>query len=321
MRIATAAPTAAPPAAAGPALLAAPGAEAALRGIALVALGYAIISTADAAVKWALPEVGVAMAMLWRGAVGAACIAALARGRGLVPVNRRLLAWRGLLHCCVSAAFYWAWVRAVPLADSYAVAAVAPLLMTLLAIPMLGERVGWRRWTSLGVGFLGVLVMLQPGGDLWRFETPVLLAAVAVMAVTRIWTRVLARTDAPAAIAFWLMVAHVPAGLLLLPAFPPAVPVPSAGAMAALALFGAVNAAAHLLFARGFALAPVAALAPYEYTPLLWGGLLGLLIWGDVPGWTTLAGAAVVIAAGLYNLHRERARRRRERAEAAAGTG
>ncbi len=290
----------------------------AMRGLVLVALGFAVISTADAAVKWVLPEIGPAAAMVWRGLIGAAMVALLARGRGLMPVRRGLIAARSLLHTGISALWYLAWALGVGLAGSYAVASVAPLLMTLLAIPMLGEVVGWRRWLSTGVGFLGVLVMLQPGGELWRWESAMLLVATIAMAVTRIWTRVLARTDTPAAIAFWLMAAHVPAGLILLP-------VPGMGAPAgsdtillpaswdgALALlwFGVANGIAHLLFARAFALAPVGALAPFEYTPLLWGTLLGFLLWAEVPAWTTLAGAAVVIAAGLYNLHRERLRRR-----------
>ena len=78
----------------------------------------------------------------------------------------------------------------------------------------------------------------------------------------------------------------------------------------------AVNAGAHILFGRAFALAPVAVLAPYEYTPLLWGAVLGFLIWAEVPSWTTLAGAAIVVVAGIYNLHRERMRRRMERERA-----
>lgn len=204
------------------------------------------------------------------------------------------------------------------LVDSYAIASAAPLLMTILAIPILGEQVGWRRWTSTAVGFLGVLVMLQPSGDLWRFETPFLLVAVVAMAVTRIWTRVLSATDGPAAIAFWLMVAHIPSGLVLLPVFPPATVTFGAGLVIALLFFGVANAIAHILFARAFALAPVSALAPYEYSPLLLGGVLGFLIWAEVPAWTTLAGAVVVIAAGLYNLHRERVRRAAERRN---GTG
>jgi drug/metabolite transporter (DMT)-like permease len=78
------------------------------------------------------------------------------------------------------------WLSGFGLADSYAVAAASPLLMTLLAIPMLGEKVGWRRWTSCLFGFGGVLFMLQPGGELWRWEAGLLLVGVCAMAVSRI---------------------------------------------------------------------------------------------------------------------------------------
>jgi drug/metabolite transporter (DMT)-like permease len=281
-----------------------------LRGIALISAGYAVVSAADAAVKWALPEVGVALAMVWRGVFGMIVIAISARGRGLMPRRIPLLALRSVLHCGVTVAFYLAWFNGMGLADSYALNAVAPLIMTVLAIPLLGETVGWRRMLGILVGFCGVLIMLQPGGDLWRWEAAMLLSATCVLALTRIWTRVLASSDTPQAIAFWLLFTHVPVGLLLLPVFPPVAGlVPDASVAVALGFLGLANGMAHFLFARAFAIAPVSALAPYEYTTLLWGGLLGLVIWGEVPSWLTLAGAALVIAAGLYNIHRERVRR------------
>ena len=293
-----------------------------LRGIGTIAIGYAVISAADAAVKWALPEVGVAVAMIWRGVFGMVSIALLARGMGLMPRRLPLLTLRSVLHCLVTAGFYLVWFNGVPLADTYALTAAAPLMMTLLAIPMLGERVGWRRMASTGLGFAGVLVMLQPGGDLWRWEAALLLACAATLAVTRIWTRVLASTDTPQAIAFWLLFAHVPMGLLMLPAFPAVGPLlPGWDVASALAFLGLANGCAHFLFARAFAIAPVSALAPYEYTTLLWGGLLGFAIWAEVPSWTTLSGAALVIAAGLYNLHRERVRRVQEVAIAPGARG
>lgn len=293
------------------------GAEA-VHGILLIIAAYIVITGADVAVKWALPEVGVGLAMVSRGVVGTLAVAIIVRGRGLFPNNRRLLASRSLLHCSVSAVWYWAWERSMPLADSYAIACAAPLLMTVLAIPMLGEKVGWRRWTSTLVGCAGVLFMLQPAGDLWRVETPFLLVAVVIMAITRIWMRVLSATDGPAAIAFWLLAAHIPVGLLLMATVaPPPAAIPSYGVIAALIAFGIANAVAHLLFSRAFALAPVSTLAPFEYTPLLWGAVLGFLIWVEVPAWTTLGGAAIVIVAGLYNLHRERVRRAMEAGQAA----
>ena len=285
-----------------------------VRGIAMILAAYVVVTGADVAVKWALPEVGVSLAMLVRGVVGAAAVAIIVGGRGLYPNNKRLLASRSILHCCVSATWYWAWQRSMPLADSYAIACAAPLLMTVLAIPMLGEKVGWRRWTSTMVGCAGVLFMLQPSGDLWRVETPMLLGAVVIMAVTRIWTRVLSATDGAASVAFWLMAAHVPMGLLFgATLFPFPDQVPGMAVLAALLVFGVANAVAHLLFSRAFALAPVSTLAPFEYTPLIWGSVFVFMIWAEVPAWTTLGGAAIVIAAGLYNLHRERVRRAMER--------
>lgn len=301
--------------------------EEAVQGLLLAALGYAVVSCADAAVKWVLPEIGPAAAMLWRGVVSALVIVLVVRGRGLGVGRWGLLAARSLLNCAVTAAWFLAWMLGVGLADSYAVAATCPLLMTLLAIPLLGERVGWRRWLSTGVGFLGVLVMLQPGGDLWRWETALLLVATAGMALARIWTRLLTATETPQAIAFWHMAAHLPVGLALMavPALAPpggqgfAGVLPGWAGTLAILGFGVSTALAHLLLVRAFGLAPVSAIAPFEYSPLLWGVILGFLLWAEVPAWTTLAGATVVIGAGLYNLHRERVRRAQERAAARDG--
>ncbi len=290
-----------------------------MRGIGLIALGFLIVTVADAAVKWVLPEIGIALAMVLRGTIGAAAVLALSGGIRVRPVNRRLLATRSLLHCAVTVTFYLAWARGMPLGDSYAVAAVAPLAMTILAIPLLGETVGWRRWVATLVGFLGVLVMVRPGGDLWRWEAAVLLGGVGFMAVTRIWTRVLSRTDRPATIAFWLMIAHIPFGLALLPVFPP-LAWPSASGWVAILVLGFGNGSAHFLFARAFALAPVGLLAPFEYSALVTGTLVGLVLWGDVPAWTTALGAAIVVSAGLYNLYRARVRAREAAAASPAPT-
>jgi drug/metabolite transporter (DMT)-like permease len=292
--------------------------EEALRGVGLIALGFLIVTVSDAAVKWVLPEIGVAMAMILRGVLGSVTVLVLAGGFRVRAVNRRLVAVRSVLHCAVTVTFYLAWSRGMPLGDSYAVSAVAPLAMTVLAIPLLGETVGWRRWLSTGAGFLGVLVMVRPGGDLWRWEAAVLLGGVVFMAVTRIWTRVLARTDRPATVAFWLMVAHIPFGLAVLPVFP-APGWPSAGGWVAIVMLGLGNGAAHFLFSRAYALAPVGLLAPFEYSTLVMGTGVGVLVWGDVPAWTTALGAVIVVVAGLYNLHRARVRARESRAAAARG--
>jgi drug/metabolite transporter (DMT)-like permease len=289
-----------------------------IRGIALVVLANLIWTLGDATAKWALPTVGVADAMLWRGLFGAVTVLAVTSGGGaiglrrLMPVRWHLVLWRSVLSSFVSVTWYFSWLS-MSLADTYAVGFTAPLMMTVLAVPMLGERIRWRRALSTLVGFGGVLIMLRPGGDLWTPVVVLLLSGTAVMALTRIMTRQLTTTETPQCQAFWLLICHTLTGLVLLPSFPIMGPVGPL-VWAALALLGLTSGLAHCVFARGYALGPVSALAPYEYTILPWGVAAGFLMFGDVPSWNTLVGAAVVAAAGIYNVYRERVRRAEERA-------
>jgi len=292
----------------------------AVRGIALVNIAYFALTLGDVGGKYALLSMGVAELMIWRGVFGGATILTLAaaqrtgpRWRMIVPVRWAMVFARALLSCFVSMTWFAAW-QSMSLADTYAIGFTAPLLMTLLAIPLLGEKIRWRRMASTIVGFAGVLVMLRPDGDLWQPAVPLLLVGTVGMALTRIMTRLLAATETPACQAFWITLSHIPFGLLIIPLYPSAHPFALAAVGAALFL-GVINGMGHWVFARGYALAPVSALAPYEYTMLLWGGAFGFLIFASVPAWSTLLGAAIVAASGLYNLHRERMRRRLAMAE------
>ena len=283
----------------------------AVRGILIVAVAYVFMTMADVAGKWALLPAGLATVMLGRGISGSLTVAGLALFEGdwrrLKPVRWRLVAFRSVLHSAVSISWYMAW-QVIPLADAYALGFTAPLLMTLLAVPMLGEKIRWRRALSTAVGFLGVLLMVRPGGALWRPELLILVPGILGTSVSRIMTRVLSPTETAECMTFWLMLAHVPAGLLLLRfGFPSSGPL-AMDVLVALALLGFLNGLAHWMMARAYALAPVAALAPYEYTMLIWGGIAGFLVFSEVPAPSTMAGAAVVASAGLYNLHRERVR-------------
>lgn len=282
-----------------------------VRAIVLVAFAYVIMTMGDVAAKWALVPAGIGAVMIGRGAAGSVMALGVTLAerdlRQLVPVRWGMVLLRSALHAVVSLSWYIAWLF-VSLADSYAIGFTAPLVMTLLAIPMLGERIRWRRALSTAVGFGGVLLMVRPGSTLWQPELLVLVPGILGMAVSRIMARTLSTTETPECLTFWLMLGHVPAGLVLLHWFP--VPGPLEwGTLAALALLGLLNGGGHVLLARAYARAPVSALAPYEYTPLLWGGLLGWLFFNELPGLSSIAGAGVVAAAGLYNLHRERVRR------------
>jgi drug/metabolite transporter (DMT)-like permease len=289
-----------------------------VRGILLAVLANLIWTLGDATAKWTIPTAGVAGAMLWRGVFGMATVLAVTvrrPGEGwrrLVPVRWGLVLARSALSSFVSVTWYLSW-RSMSLADTYAVGFTAPLIMTVMAIPMLGERIRWRRALSTLAGFGGVLIMLRPGGDLWTPAVALLLAGTVVMSLTRIMTRQLTVTETPECQAFWLLVCHAVTGFLMLPAFPVLGHIGPA-AWLALAFLGLSSGLAHCVYARAYALAPVSALAPYEYTVLPWGVAAGFLMFGDLPSWNTLAGAAVVAAAGTYNVYRERVRRAEERA-------
>ena len=284
----------------------------AVRAIGIAAGAYAVITLGDAAGKWALLPAGLAAVMIGRGLSGSLTLLALALIEGdwhrLLPVRWGMVLLRSVMHAATSFAWYLAWLSA-SLADTYALGFTAPLIMTLLAVPMLGERIRWRRALSTLVGFAGVLVMVRPGRSLWRPALLVLVPGILGMAMSRIMARTLSTTETPECLTFWLMLVHIPAGLaLLLLGQGPGAPL-GAATLLALALLGLFNGTGHWLLARAYALAPVSVLAPYEYTPLIWASLFGYLVFADLPNQSTLAGAAVVAAAGLYNLHRERVRR------------
>jgi len=285
-----------------------------VHGILLVALSYLILTVGDTAAKWAILASGVAWAMVWRGVFGAIAVgtftvstqgpAGLARFR---PVRWKTVALRSGLSSFTTITWYLSW-RHMQLAETYALGFTAPLIMTLLAVPFLGERIRWRRILSTLAGFAGVLVMVRPGGVPFNPATVWLMAGIVAMAVTRIMARHLSRTETPECQAFWLMISHGLSGLVMLLV----TPLTNYGddtVWAALLFLGVSSGLAHCIFTRAYGLAPVSALAPYEYTMLLWGGVAGFVVFGEVPSWTTLTGAAIVALAGLYNLHRERVRR------------
>lgn len=285
-----------------------------LRGILFVNIAYLAMTLGDVAGKYALFSIGVAELMLWRGVFGSSAIITLAtaqRGRlgwrMVIPVRWAMVLGRGILSCFVSMTWFAAWTS-MSLADTYAIGFTAPLIMTLIAIPVLGEKIHWQRLVATVVGFGGVLVMLHPDGDLWQPAVPLLLLGIVGMAYSRIMTRQLAATETAACQAFWITVIHIPFGLLIWPIFP-SLGTFNIWALLAAGFLGVINSMGHWIFARGYALAPVSALAPYEYTMLLWGGVLGYLIWGDVPAWATLIGAVIIVAAGLYTLRYEHRRR------------
>ena len=179
-----------------------------------------------------------------------------------------------------------------------------PLLVALLAGPMLGEWVGPRRLIAIFAGFTGVLLVVRPGTAGFHPAMLLVMAAVVFYALYGIFTRILARHDSSNTT---LVFSALPAALLMTPALPWFWVWPQTGmqwtVLAATGLFGLIG---HLLLIRAHRHAPAAVLAPFVYGEIIWMVALGYLVFGDVPGLWTLAGGSIVVASGLYLWYRER---------------
>ena len=220
----------------------------------------------------------------------------------LLRVRWPLHLLRGALGIAMMASFVFA-LRSLPLSTAYAIFFIAPLLITALSVPVLGERVGPRRWTAIMIGLVGVLVVLRPTGEgiLTWAGLAVLLAATGY-SISAITVRVLARTDSTQAMMVWLLaLMALGAGALALPQWTP-IRSEDLWLIAGIGIGGALG---QYAITEAFRLGEASLIAPLEYTALLWGVLLDLSLWGVLPDTVTWIGAGIIIASGLYLLRRE----------------
>ncbi|MFD0724338.1 DMT family transporter [Lysobacter brunescens] len=225
---------------------------------------------------------------------------------GVTPLFRvrwPLHLFRGVMGVLMMATFVSA-LRTLPLSTAYTIFFVAPLLITALSVPVLGEKVGPRRWTAIAVGFAGVMVVLRPSGEgVLTFAGLAVLLSALGYAVSAITVRVLARTDSTQSMVVWLMTSiALGAGVL---AWPDWVPV-AGGHGWLIAGIGLSGALAQYCVTEAFRQGEASSIAPLEYTALLWGVMLDFSLWGVLPDGMTWVGAAIIVLSGLYLLHRER---------------
>jgi drug/metabolite transporter (DMT)-like permease len=224
--------------------------------------------------------------------------------RELRPVRWGLHLGRGVLALIMLSGFIYA-VSQLSLADAYAIFFVAPLFVTALSVPMLGEHVDWRRWLAISAGLCGVLWMLQPGATRLSLLGAIgALVAAAAYAGSAITARMLTRTDSTASMVFWFLVLlTVFAGLLALPDWVPL----RREHWLWLALLGLLGAFGQHFITEAFRYAPASVVAPFEYTAMLWAVALDWLFWSALPSARMWTGGMLVIASGLYLIWRERA--------------
>ena len=192
----------------------------------------------------------------------------------------------------------------LPLADTHAIAGIAPILVTLLAVFFLGERVGKRRWLAVVAGFSGLLIILRPGISAFDPAAIIPIIGAVLWAVYQILVRKVSADNASTSVIYMALIGLIFSGL-----FAPLDWVrPDLIGWLLLILLGLMASCAHFLLIKAFQFAPAAILQPFHYTILVWAVVFGYLVFGDFPDVWTFVGGAIIIGSGIYVFYRERYR-------------
>ncbi len=283
-----------------------------LLGIGLMTLGFMCFSLADTIAKlltqdfqpfqiaW-FRQLGLLAGGLWFLAT---------KGPSVLSTRHPLLqVARGLVAALSASAFIFA-VGYVPLPDAVAVSFVAPFAVTILAALFLREAVGIRRWSALSIGFIGTLIVVRPGLGVLHPAIFVVIGAASLFALRQILSRLLGPTDSTSTTITYTAISSVV--LLTVPmAFVWKTPTSHQQVLLIL-VFACAAGVGELLIIRALEMAQAAILAPMQYSMIVWSTGLSWLVFAQLPDHWTLTGAAIIIASGLYTLHRERLAAQRE---------
>jgi len=299
--------------------------DSALKGIVFLVAGISVFSFQDVAIKWLSGDYTVHEIMFVRSVVAMPAILLIAwvtaGVRAVLPARPWVHVWRS---CATFLAYtcYYLGLAALPLAEAVTLYYSAPLFITLLAIPMLAEPVGWRRGAAILIGFGGVVFMLRPGESIVDAAAFLVLGSAFAYALSAIITRRLGVTSSGVSMAFSANLFNlVAAGLIgaaigdgsldgglhpslsfLLRAWS----FPNWGDLGLMALCGVISGIGFYCLSQAYRLAPASRAAPFEYVALPWATLWGWLIWHELPDVATLVGILLVVGSGLYVLRRER---------------
>lgn len=288
-----------------------------LSGVALILLATACLSLMDGAIKYL---VGQGFAVVQILAVRSWFIVPVLliwvlRTKGVAPLRTRRK-WAHFSRVVLGMGapyFFFTALKTMALADATVIFFGSTFIMTALSVPVFKEKVGIHRWSAVIIGFVGVVIAMKPSGDVFQTGALYVVASSISYALFMLSTRWLGlREGAFKQVVYFNVWIGLAASAALPLSFKPmsGTDVAMAGVASALALLG------HLSSTRAFALAPVGLLAPFEYSGLLWAGVIGYFFWREIPGQNALVGGAVIVACGLYLVHREsinhRARNRRK---------
>ncbi|NQU58391.1 MAG: DMT family transporter [Rhodospirillales bacterium] len=228
--------------------------------------------------------------------------------RVMAPSKLKVQLVRSFLLLGTSVLFFFG-LSQLALADISAIMFVAPILVTALSMPLLGERVGPRRWAGIIIGFLGALIIIRPGFGMMQSAALFPLGAACLYALYQISTRFIGRTDDAMTTLFYTASSGTVITTFLVSWF---WEMPDATGWAMMAALGVTSNLGHFSMIKAYQSAPAATVAPFSYVNLLWATMFGFILFSDLPDLWTISGAIVIASSGLYIFHREQQRGRLE---------
>ena len=291
-----------------------------MRGIMLMVLGMAGFAAEDMFIKLAAGQLPVGEILLVLGLVGALIFAIYARLNGTSVISRGFfhpaVVVRNLAEMLGGLCFVTA-LSLIPLATATTILQATPLLVTMGAALVLGEAVGWRRWTAILVGFGGVLLVIRPGLEGFEPEVFWAVAGVLGLGIRDLASRKVPKTISSLQLSAWGFFAVGVSGAVLMAVTGQSV---MPGATEAMYLGGAlsVGVLAYWALTEATRIGEISVVTPFRYVRLVFSTIIGILVFSEFPDLYTLIGAGIIIATGLYTIMRERRRRRQEAALARA---
>jgi len=259
----------------------------------------------DLCAKALLADYGLAQFVFLRSIFGLLLfLAMMRRFGGFDSLKTKVWPWHLLRTLLASGAmfgFFFGLAR-MPLINALTLGFTAPLMVTALSVPFLGEHVGWRRWTAVVFGFIGVLIILRPGAGLMTPAALAIIAAAFCYACLAITARKLSTTETSFSLSVYVITGPLLFSGLLLPGGWSA---PTTSGWMLFLLAGVCSSAAWVGIIGGYRRASPAMLAPFEYTALIGGAIAGYYIWHEVPDRWVITGALVIIGSGLFVIYRE----------------
>lgn len=203
--------------------------------------------------------------------------------------------------------FYFFGLKYLMLSENVAIVHSAPILATLLAVPVLGEKLGLHRIAAIVLGFIGVLIIVKPGSDLFKIESLYPLAAAFFMAVSYLSTRFLMSTESSVAIIFYYSSALFFTSLIF---FPNHFVIPSLFNLIPLMALGVMGSLGHYFMAQAAKSAEVVVITPFEYTSFIFLGVMGYFFYNEVPGASVFIGMLLIVLSGIYIVYREQQKKK-----------